>query len=88
MRKFGVIIGITNERGFLIEVKNTRIARFPNVINRNIYSKDGKLIGIIRDVIGPVSSPYATAKILIQLEKASSYINKPVYVENGKIKTK
>ncbi len=86
MRKLGVILGITNERSFLIEVSNTRLLRFPKAINRNVYTKGGKLIGIIRDVIGPVSNPYATAKVLIPLEDASSYINKPVYVENGKVK--
>ena len=71
MKKAGKIIHYTKYKVFVVEADKKVI------LNTYIVDDKGRRIGIVTDVIGPISKPYLVVKPLV--ENPEKYIGKEVY---------
>ncbi len=76
MKYLGVIEKITKSRRLLLRMEAPLI-RDPK--EAPVLLKDGKFVGIVKDVIGPVHSPFLLVKPVIPLEEAQKLIGKKIY---------
>lgn len=81
MRRIGRIEKVTRSRNFLVKAEEVI---FSDPKDIPILSEDLRMLGIVRDVIGPVDSPYLLVKILVPLDKASEFVGKDVYMPSSK----
>jgi rRNA processing protein Gar1 len=81
LRKIGRIEKVTRSRNFLVKAEGII---FSDPKDAPVISEDLRMLGIVRDVIGPADSPYLLVKILVPLDKASEFVGKEVYIPSSK----
>ncbi|MCX8204488.1 MAG: Gar1/Naf1 family protein [Candidatus Nezhaarchaeota archaeon] len=75
MRRLGRILHILKNGLLLVKLQDPR----PPLIGSNVLSRDGEVVGVVRDVIGNVSSPYVVVK---PLRKPSRKLVAELYIED------
>ena len=76
MQRLGLILHISSNRSIIVKLENIpRIGEI--VVDENL-----KQVGKVFDILGPVSSPYATIKPLVR--NVESYRNKMLYAVPSK----
>jgi len=81
LRKIGRIERVTRSRNFLVKAEEVM---FSDPKDAPVISEDLVMLGIVRDVIGPVDSPYLLVKVLVPLDKASEFVGREVYIPSSK----
>jgi len=72
LQRLGRVLHITPSRNIIVRIEN-----LPK-IGENVVDENLKSIGKVFDILGPVSSPYATVKPTIQ--EIERLVNKVLYV--------
>lgn len=76
MQRLGLILHMSPNRNIIVRLEN--IPR----IGETVVDENLKSIGRVFDILGPVASPYAVIKPVIQ--NAENYINRMLYVVPSK----
>jgi len=72
-----VVVKITRSRNFLVKVTG-EVRGDPKDLK--VVTEEMEFVGVIRDIIGRVESPYALVKVVIPLDKASELVGAKLYV--------
>lgn len=72
MQRLGLILHVTPSRNAVAKIENV-----PR-IGEDVVDEDLKRVGKVVDIIGPVSSPYAT--IAVSIRDPPRLVDRPVYV--------
>ena len=77
MRRLGRVKLVTRSRNFLVQLSGPINRDLKNMV---VVDENLRVIGVVRDIIGPVRSPYALVKVLIPLDEAEDYVDRVIYL--------
>lgn len=78
LRGIGAIIHVAKD-GLMVAKIN--VNRADRLVGLTVFTYSMSRVGVIKDVIGPINSPYALIKPIKGL-RASDYVGKQVYVRD------
>ncbi len=77
MRPIGVVEKVTNSRNFLVRYGGP-VEYDPKDLK--VVDEELRVVGVVRDVIGPVDAPFFLVKVTIPIDEARSYVGRRLYL--------
>ncbi len=76
MRYLGVIEKVTRSRKLLLKME---VPLIRDLKETPVLLENGKFVGVVKDVIGPVHSPFLLIKPVVSLEEAQRLVGEKIY---------
>ena len=76
MKPLGKILKVTRSKSFLIRLSGPIDEDLKDF---KVVTDQTRFVGVIRDVIGRVESPYALVKVIIPLNEANALVGERLY---------
>ncbi len=77
LKPMGIVLKVTRSRNFLVRSTGPIRGDPKDLL---VVDRDLRVVGVVRDVIGPVSRPYILVKVLLPLEEAGSLVGEKLYL--------